>query len=232
MDWEYLNLQTDFVPGVRPAEDAERSYHIVISDGEILSVESESRWRPLTQDEIRWLDVEILERHYLGDAAGIPVFVSEAHPESDEPDGYTFETLWSFLATLDEPAFNLLGRAKQIVEWHRDHQYCGQCGRETETSDMDRSRKCLVCEQFYYPRISPSIIVLVTRGEELLLARNARARGRFFSTLAGFVEPGESLEEAVHREVKEEVGIDICNLEYYASQSWPFPNSTCIALPS
>ena len=225
MDWDIFDIGRDFLPGVKPEGAVDASYHIVVSDGEILTIETEARWRPLTQDEIRWLDMEILNQHYLGRVGDVPVYAAEADPEADEPDGYTFETLFSFLSNTEEPVFNLIGKAKQIVEWHRDHHYCGQCGQVTETSDFDRSRKCGDCEQFYYPRISPSIIVLVTRGEELLLARNARGRGNFFSTLAGFVEPGESLEEAVHREVKEEVGIDICNLEYFASQAWPFPNS-------
>lgn len=225
MDWSTLNLQTDFVPGVRPAENAAERYHIVVSDGEILTIDSESRWRPLTGDELRWLEIDIIEQHYLGDAGGVPVYAAEADPDADEPEGYTFETLWSFLGTVDEPTFNLIGKAKQIVEWHRDHHFCGECGGETTTSDADRSRKCPTCNNLFYPRISPSIIVLITRGEELLLARNARARGRFYSTLAGFVEPGESLEEAVHREVKEEVGVDITGVTYFASQSWPFPNS-------
>jgi NAD+ diphosphatase len=88
---------------------------------------------------------------------------------------------------------------------------------------------CPSCKQVYYPRLSPSIIVLVTRGDELLLARNARARGNFYSTLAGFVEPGESIEQAVHREVLEEVGVTVKNLEYFGSQPWPFPNSLMIA---
>lgn len=225
MNWEYMDLSRDFVAGVNPPQEASASYHIVVSDDEILCIDSAIPWRPLDQDEFRWLGLDSLSTHYLGTVAGVPVYAEEVDPEADEPPGYEFDTLWSFLGQVEEPVFNLIGKARQIVDWHRDHRFCGECGGETLSSDFDRSRKCPDCNRFFYPRISPSIIVLVTRGEELLLARNAHARGNFYSTLAGFVEPGESIEEAVHREVMEEVGIRIKNLKYYNSQSWPFPNS-------
>lgn len=225
MDWEYLNIAEAFVPGVKPSAGSESSIHIVISDGEILTIDAAGPWRPLTQDEFRWLGLSPIVEHYLGDLDGIPVFASEVDPEAEEPDGYEFQTLRSFLGQVDEAVFNLIGKAKQIVDWHNDHRFCGQCGQETIASDFDRSRKCPDCNRLFYPRLSPSIIVLVTRGEELLLARNAAARVNFYSTLAGFVEPGESIEEAVHREVMEEVGIRIRNLQYFGSQAWPFPNS-------
>lgn len=225
MEWDYLNLAEAFVPGVKPTALTESSYHIVISDGEILSIDGAQPWRPLNQDEFHWLGLHPLAEHYLGDLAGVPVFASEVDPEADEPEGYEFQPLRAFLGQVDEPVFNLIGKAKQIVDWHNDHRFCGQCGQETVTSDFDRSRKCPDCGRLFYPRLSPSIIVLVTRGEELLLARNVAARGNFYSTIAGFVEPGESIEEAVHREVMEEVGVKIKNLQYFGSQSWPFPNS-------
>jgi NAD+ diphosphatase len=225
VDWEYVNVGTDFVPGTTGPTAYENSYHVVVSDGEILCIEDAHPWRPVTSDEFRWLGLDVIEQHYLGDIGNIPVFATEVDPEAEEPEGYEFNTLWTFLGQVEEAVFNLVGKAKQIVDWHQHHQYCGQCGEPTSSSEMDRSRKCESCKQLYYPRLSPSIIVLVTRGEELLLARNARARNNFYSTLAGFVEPGESIEEAVHREVMEEVGIKIRNLEYFGSQSWPFPNS-------
>jgi len=225
MDWEFLDISSHFIPGVAPQPGADVSYHIVISDDEILSIDGASPWRPLNQDEYKWLGVEIIAEHFLGDVNGIPVYACEADPDAENPPGYEFETLWSFLGTIDEAVFYLIGRAKQIVEWHRDHHFCGKCGAVTNSSNFDRSRKCESCNLMFYPRLSPSIIVLITRGEHLLLAKNAHARGNFYSTLAGFVEPGESIEETVHREVMEEVGLKVKNLRYFNSQSWPFPNS-------
>lgn len=224
MDWEHIDFVQEFNPGNEAPETWENSFHIVISDGEILS-KDDAPWRPLNQDEWRWLGIEGMSSHYLGDVSGIPVFAEEVHSDSDEPDGHGFETLWSFLGQVDQPVFYLVGRAKQIVEWHRTHRYCGECGQETVLSDSDRSRKCSACGHMYYPKLSPSIIVLITRGEEILLAKGVNTRGNFYSTLAGFVEPGESIEETVHREVMEEVGLKVKNLKYYSSQSWPFPNS-------
>ncbi len=225
MDWEFINLDGDFISGITPPSSFERSFHIVISDDEILTIDGVHPWRPLDENEWRWLGLESVADHYLGHVTGTPIFTHEVHPEADNPDGYEFETLWGLLNQVEQPVFYMLGRAKQIVEWHRNHHFCGQCGGVTTSSDFDRSRKCGTCKQMFYPRLSPSIIVLVNRGEDILLAQNAQARGPYYSTLAGFVEPGESIEETVHREVMEEVGIRVRNLKYFASQSWPFPNS-------
>ena len=225
MDWEFANIPTDFFPGTSAPDASEVSHHIVISDGEILCIDGQHPWRPLTQDEWRWSGLESLSSHYMGEVAGVPVYAEEVDPETEEPQGYEFDTLWSFLTTVEQPVFYLIGRAKQLVDWHRQHHFCGACGQVTSTTPVDRSRKCESCNIAFYPRLSPSIIVLVNRGEDILLARNAQARGNFYSTLAGFVEAGESIEETVHREVFEEVGIKVKNLKYYNSQSWPFPNS-------
>ena len=225
MDWEFLDIANNFRSGIDIPNEIESSYHIVVSDNEVLSIDGVHPWRPLDRDEWRWLGLDAQSEHFLGDVDGVPIYACQVDPEADHPEGYEFETLYSFLGQVEEPVFNLIGRAKQVIDWHRNHQYCGVCGGRTTLSSNDRSMACEKCHQMFYPRLSPSIIVLVTRGEELLLAKNSRARGNFYSTLAGFVEPGESIEAAVHREVFEEVGVKIRNLRYFGSQSWPFPNS-------
>ena len=225
MDWEVSNLGQDFDPGVIPPESHEKSYHIVISDGEILCVDGQHPWRPLTMDEWRWCGLDPLSSHFLGNLGDTPVFAEEVDPDADEPEGYGFESLWYFLTAVDHTAFSLIGKAKQLIDWHCHHHFCGACGAITSTAPIDRSRKCENCNIAFYPRLSPSIIVLVNKGEEILLAKNANTKGNFYTTLAGFVEPGESIEETVHREVFEEVAIKVKNLSYYNSQSWPFPNS-------
>ena len=225
MDWNGTNISENFAPGIIFSGQDDQTYHIVISDGEILSIDGSDPWRPLNQDEWRWCGLEGVSSHYLGEIGKIAIFAEEVGVDAEEPPGYGFETLWSFLTTVDQPVFYLIGRAKQLVEWHQQNKYCGACGSITSTAPADRSRKCDSCNISYYPRLSPSIIVLVHRGKEVLLAKNAATRGNFYSTLAGFVEPGESIEETVHREVFEEVGIKVKNLRYFNSQSWPFPNS-------
>ncbi len=134
---------------------------------------------------------------------------------------------------LGELMFNLAGRAVQIATWDRTHQFCGQCGAPTETLAHERAKKCPQCGLISYPRLSPAIIIAVIRhtddGDRLLMARNHRFPAGRYSVVAGFVEPGESLEETARREVREETGIAIQNIRYFSSQPWPFPNSLMLA---
>jgi NAD+ diphosphatase len=134
---------------------------------------------------------------------------------------------------LDESLIWLAGRAVQLVDWERTHQFCGRCGAPTHTAPNERVKLCPHCGHTSYPRLSPAMIVRVTRegrnGREILMARNKRAKIPMYSVLAGFVEPGETLETCVRREVREEVGVEVENIRYFGSQPWPFPNSLMIA---
>lgn len=125
----------------------------------------------------------------------------------------------------NEQEYVVLSRAAQLVTWHNEHRFCGRCGVEMQHHSVDLAKHCPACGLTQYPRISPCIIVLVMKGDECLLARSPRFPPGRFSTLAGFIEAGESAESAVHREIKEEVGIDVKNVRYVQSQSWPFPHS-------
>jgi len=115
------------------------------------------------------------------------------------------------------------------VDWDRNHQYCGRCGSATADRQEERAKICPRCGLTAYPRISPAVIVAITRGEKILLARAHRFPYAMYSVIAGFVEAGESLEQCVRREIAEEVGITVKNLRYFGSQSWPFPNSLMVA---
>ncbi|MBV0932175.1 NAD(+) diphosphatase [Marinobacterium sp. A346] len=128
----------------------------------------------------------------------------------------------------DEAAFTRIARAAQLATWFDQHRFCGRCGAAMQAHVRDLARCCPDCHLVQYPRISPCIIVLVRRGSECLLARASRFPPGRFSTLAGFIEAGESAESAVRREIMEEVGIEVENLEYFASQSWPFPHQLMI----
>lgn len=128
-----------------------------------------------------------------------------------------------------EAAFALAGRAVQLLDWQNQHRFCGQCGTSTVGLPGESAMQCPACGLVAYPRISPAIMVLVRDGERLLLARSPRFKPGVYSALAGFVEAGESLEQCAAREVREEVGIEIANLRYFSSQSWPFPNSLMVA---
>jgi NAD+ diphosphatase len=147
------------------------------------------------------------------------------------PEGLEWCDLRELYRLIDETLWSIAGRAVQIVEWDRTHRVCGRCGTPTVPAPDERVRRCLNCGLHAYPRVSPAIIVLVTRGEHderALLAWGTRRQAQFYSTLAGFVEPGETLEEALVREVKEEVGIDVRDVTYFGSQAWPFPHQLMV----
>src|SRR5207248_7129772 len=121
------------------------------------------------------------------------------------------------------------GRALQLVEWDRTHQFCGRCGSRTEAHREERVRVCPSCKLSAYPRVAPAVMALVRREKEVLLARSPHFPPGMYSALAGFVEPGESLEQCLAREVQEEVGVRVGSIRYFASQPWPFPHSLMIA---
>lgn len=144
--------------------------------------------------------------------------------------GAPFETLGlrAIATLLDIETFAVAGRAMHVVDWLTTHRYCGRCGTATTPSRTDRCMVCPACGLSAYPRIAPAIIVLVRRGEKALLARNAKFPTPFYSTLAGFSEIGESLEQTLVREVREEVGVGVGSIRYFGSQPWPFPHSLMI----
>jgi NAD+ diphosphatase len=144
------------------------------------------------------------------------------------PDGFAFEnlrTVYLDSAAVWRPA---MSTAVLVVEWDANHKYCGRCGTETAVAKDEWCRKCPSCDQPAYPRISPAVIVAILRDGKILLAHNKRFNAPIYSLIAGFVEPGEFLEDAVRREVLEETAIEVTNIRYFGSQSWPFPNSLMI----
>lgn len=145
------------------------------------------------------------------------------------PAGYSTRRLRALFGALDDARLAVAGRAYQIAEWARTHRFCGACGGPTQALAGERCMRCPACGHAAYPRISPAMMVLVRRGPSILLARHHNSPARFFTALAGFLEAGESIEEAIHREVQEEVGLQVRDLRYFASQPWPFPHSLMIA---
>lgn len=139
---------------------------------------------------------------------------------------YTLVTLREVLMGSLNIDFQHVARAWQYAQFLRTHQYCGQCGATTRQVQWEMARQCDICQHRTYPRVSPCIIVAIHNGRQILLAQGHRhTQTQMYSTLAGFVESGESLEQAVHREVAEEVGVQLKNIQYFGSQPWPFPHS-------
>jgi NAD+ diphosphatase len=158
----------------------------------------------------------------LGTFDGRPCFATAV--DTDEHEGAV--PLMGLWGQVDEITWTLAGRAVQLVEWQRTHRFCGRCATPTEPMTGERARRCPACGLLAFPRLAPAIIVLIEREDgRALLARGRAFPIPLYSCLAGFVEPGETLEEAVHREVFEEVGIEIDDVRYHTSQPWPFPHS-------
>lgn len=188
--------------------------------------------RVLFHDEVEAMRrdgrLSIKRRQFLGTLRGRQAYSLELEPISEAPAGLCLHNLRRLVPMLAREHFWLAARAVQIVAWDRDHQFCGRCGGPTELHGDERSRRCVACSLAVYPRISPAVIVLVERGDEILLARSPHFVPGVYSTLAGFVEPGETLESTVLREIHEEVGVTVENIRYFGSQPWPFPNSLMI----
>lgn len=146
--------------------------------------------------------------------------ISASHFDHED---YQWFSLRHLAESVSAEQFQAAGRALQIVRWHFDHQFCGRCGKPTEPHISDSAKVCKSCNLDFYPRLSPCIITLVTRGDECLLAWHARSKVEKYSCLAGFIEVGESPEQTLEREVIEEVGVRVNNIRYVESQPWPFP---------
>jgi NAD+ diphosphatase len=173
--------------------------------------------------------VAIVDEHDSADGAlfigvldGRPCWAVDAEPSNGTP-------LMGLWGQVDDLTWTVAGRAVQLIEWERTHRFCGRCGTPTEPARGERAKRCPACGLLAFPRLAPAIITLVERDDgRALLARGRAFVIPMYSCLAGFVEPGETLEQAVHREVKEEVGVELADVRYWASQPWPFPHSLMI----
>ncbi len=164
-----------------------------------------------------------------GESLSESVFIVDMGAQVPDDKDWELTSLRQVLMMAPNDGFGVAGRAWQYVHFFRTHRFCGQCGARTERISWEMAVHCRTCQHRSYPRISPCIIVAIHDGEQLLLARGTRHRDlNMYSTLAGFVESGESLEQAVHREVMEEVGVKIKDLQYFGSQPWPFPHSLMV----
>ena len=162
-------------------------------------------------------------RMVLGQWNGVDCEVWDLAPECRSMAGFSVMDLRSLLLSVSDDQFSLVSRAVQMLEWQKTHRYCGACGQPTERAKEDHALRCSACDISVYPRISPCVIVVVRDGERCLLGRQVNWPQGRFSALAGFLEAGESVEQALHREVFEESGVHISNLRYVGSQAWPFP---------
>jgi len=222
-----------FKPGLRAPETLDgdtlafgfRGRRLLVHQGE-----SEARVPTLAELEgvANRAGFEPVRRQYLGRLERRHVVSLELPEAAESPAGTAFRDLRGLFPQLPEAHFWLAARAVQIVDWDRDHQFCPRCAAAFELHPDERAKRCPKCALTAYPRLAPAVIVAVTRGEEILLARSPHFPPGMWSVLAGFVEPGENLEECVAREVEEEVGVRVRKIRYVGSQPWPFPHSLMI----
>lgn len=223
------SLYKKYIPSIAP-QGLEKSvaWMFVFNPMQLLIKKSEQSLSIPTSEELSKANLTVLTKQYLGELEGRPCYCVEIDGPGTLPEGLEFSDLRSLLGQVEEELFLLAGRAFQIMNWNRMNKYCGKCGALTQSEINERAKKCPACGSVFYPRISPAIIVAVRRGDEILLAHNKNFRPNWYSVLAGFVEPGETFEDCVIREVMEEVRIRVKNITYFDSQPWPFPDSLMV----
>lgn len=222
-------LQTAFTPGIDPGESISSPAFWFIFKGEDLLVQrSGDDHLFLCTSSPEELGISPIFSQYLGRYGSTDCFVAEVPETASHPQFLQCRTLRSLFGRINDDLFTLAGRAVQIIHYQREHQFCGKCGTEMANRESELAKICPSCSFISFPRLSPAVIMSVIRRRNILLARAPRFPAGVYSTLAGFVEPGETLEEAVAREIREEVDINVKNIRYVASQPWPFPHSIMI----
>lgn len=204
--------------------EEERNYFFIFKGDHLLIKKDEDALIVPTESELKEEYMKKSYKFFIGEL-DLPCYAVEADELLPIPEDYVFQELYNCRSYYREKNFRMAGRAFQILNWNRNHQYCGACGTLLEPMKQDKSKTCPQCGKIIFPEISPAIIVAIFRENKILLAHNGNFPENLYSLIAGFVELGETLEEAVKREIEEEVGVQVKNIQYFESQPWPFPNS-------
>ena len=215
------------MPSFHPAT-SDRQHWFLLDGGRLLVKKRDSRCTVPEAADLQMLGVVPDAGRSLeipGSSGSLAAPWPDSHPVAD---GFELAPLRSLFGVLEDRMVLAAGLAGQLLHWDRAHRFCGRCGGRTEDKADERAKVCPACGLLNYPRLSPAVIMAVVRGDRILLARNKRFKRSFYSVLAGFVEPGETLEQCVAREVFEETGIEVDRIRYFGSQPWPFPDSLMI----
>jgi NAD+ diphosphatase len=219
-----------YIPESTPnKENTEDAYWFLFNSHKMLVKLQDNNVKIPFSKNLEEFNISPERSHHLGTFNGHPCYSGELENKTDTPNGMVFRDLRSLYELIDEDLYLLAGRASQIVNWDRTHQFCGQCGSPTVTKDDEMAKICPECGFISFTRLSPAVITAITKEGKLLMALHTRTPGDMYGLIAGFVEPGETLTEAVQRETMEEVGLTLKNIKYFASQPWPYPNSLMIA---
>ncbi|MCP3872271.1 MAG: NAD(+) diphosphatase [Desulfobacteraceae bacterium] len=206
-----------------------KAYYFIFSKNNILvKKESQNRVSILCIGKKSFLQMTLNHICFLGTLEDMPCYCASI-PCKELPEEYEWINLRALYGKTDDMFWTIAGYARQIYDWNMNFKFCGKCGAKTRRKKNESARVCPECSLISYPRISPAIITAVVKDDQILLARGINfPNKKMFSILAGFVEPGESLEECVKREIFEEVGVKVKNIRYFKSQPWPFPDSLMI----
>lgn len=209
-------------------EITEEDYLIIIKEGKVL-INKKTRDIPIPQykDIIEnRTDLEVV--NFMGYYKNRAIFIVELKEKISFSNEFEYISIKEFGLLVDEKLFQVVGRANQIFSWEKSNKFCGSCGSPMINKDDERAKICSHCNNVVYPTICPAIIVAIKKDNKILLAHNRNFKDDMYSIIAGFVDPGENLEEAVKREVYEEIGIKVKNIKYHSSQPWSFPYSLMI----
>ena len=218
-----LNSKTTFVVDNTDTKKLDKLF-LVARDDELLIDNVSQNLALIDNDQYKWSEMKVKEEHFIGYLDNNSLYALELEDESSLIAETSLKPFRTLLGIIPDIYFGICSRSIQLIEWNKKSKYCGVCGSETSLHLIEKAMLCNNCGNLIYPRISPCIIVLVTDEERLLLAHNKGFPGKMYSTLAGFIEVGETVEETIKREILEEVNIKVKNCQYYGSQSWPFPS--------
>lgn len=209
-----------------PAKSDE--YWFIFQNQKLVMISTNETYTPINSMDFEHLAPHLYHQHAIGTFNGIACFCAEIDDNVPLAETLHALPLRKAFEALGQKWYVPVARAISIILWDKNHQFCGQCGTQTKLTPPHFERTCPACGLAAYPRISPSVIVLIKKGTQLLMSRSPHFAPGAYGLIAGFVEAGEGLEDAVHREVKEEVSLTIKNLHYFGSQAWPFPDSLMV----
>jgi len=218
-----LNPKSLFIPENSDSRQADKVY-IVIKGDELLIDNVNQNLALLNADQYKWSGMKIKREYFIGYLDNYSLYALELEMNSPVMEETSLRPFRSLLGIMPDNYFIICSRSVQLVEWYNKSKFCGSCGLKTSLHGVEKAMYCKECNNLIYPRISPCVITLVTNKEKLLLAHNKNFPSQIYSTLAGFIEVGETVEEAIQREILEEVNIEVTNCTYFGSQAWPFPN--------
>ena len=222
------SIYSRYQPSVKPGSYGEDPSYWFIFKSEQMLINPKSSLKIPFHSDLREINLVPQMKHYMGTLDDHPCYVVEVPPETEQQDGMEFLDLRSSYDVLDEDIYLLAGRAVQIMNWDKNHRFCGKCGTETMTMEDENAKVCPECGFTSFTRISPAVITAIIKDDKILMAKHSYGLKNRYVLIAGFLEAGETLEEAVKREVMEEVGLKVKDIQYFGSQPWPFPNSLMV----